>query len=500
MLKAVLRVAVLVMILSMVSVTNCKKPPEDNIINDRTKLPEENSDLLSVLPEGDTLLLVYTPGATKPALNAGDIVVGQAGEGYLKRIVSTSIRGDTLVLATEQASLTDAIEKCAIDTTLALSAVSAEMRSVRAETTYVGGDGKEYRMVIQSRGPTVRPLLDGKQFEVRLPNVRIEISNASGLAAYVACDTIVLQKGLDVDLGLKIHGAEVTEFRAIGRSSEAVRFKGVKLGFVQSILSAEAQLKLATVPLGNVVVWIPTFPPVPIVFLFELGVYVGLGADLSIDVSGEIRNDASVSCTTSVGARYENHSWQGVFERSMYGSADFSFLPVNITAEMQGFLQGSLDTKIYGVAGPSLYLKPYLYDEVTVPPIRLEVGGGIAAGLGFKVEILSKKLAEFDWTFVDYRWAIAETTFDTTGGSGWTRTFGGSGDDLGASVRQTSDGGYVIAGSTNTGHDYDVYLIKTDASGNTDRLPLRPSPGASLRRPTRSPHPPIRLRRGVTRW
>ncbi len=48
----------------------------------------------------------------------------------------------------------------------------------------------------------------------------------------------------------------------------------------------------------------------------------------------------------------------------------------------------------------------------------------------------------------------------------WSKTFGSTGDDRGYSVRQTFDGGYIIAGDTDTGaHGYDAYLIKTDSSG-----------------------------------
>jgi len=51
----------------------------------------------------------------------------------------------------------------------------------------------------------------------------------------------------------------------------------------------------------------------------------------------------------------------------------------------------------------------------------------------------------------------------------WTRTYGGPIWDEGYSVRQTSDGGYIIVGYT---HSYgaggrDVYLIRTDAKGDT---------------------------------
>jgi len=77
-------------------------------------------------------------------------------------------------------------------------------------------------------------------------------------------------------------------------------------------------------------------------------------------------------------------------------------------------------------------------------------------------------IAGYTKSFGAGEWDVYVVKLDANGNLQWTKTIGGKKEDAGRSLIQTSDGGYAIAGTTQSfgAGEWDVYVVKLDANGN----------------------------------
>jgi outer membrane protein assembly factor BamB len=144
--------------------------------------------------------------------------------------------------------------------------------------------------------------------------------------------------------------------------------------------------------------------------------------------------------------------------------------------EEEGYAVQQTADEGYIIAGSKRYFSLLSYDvyllktDATGREIWSKTVGGTDIDLGYSVQ----QTKDGGYIITGSTWPLGYTSnvyllkIDDKGTILWTRTFGGRDLDSGYSVKQTRDGGYIIVGQTWTrrSDSFDVYLIKTDGKGN----------------------------------
>jgi len=159
-----------------------------------------------------------------------------------------------------------------------------------------------------------------------------------------------------------------------------------------------------------------------------------------------------------------NEQWNAIFG----GAAKDGARAVRQTADGGFVLAGYVDS--LGYPGHDFWL---IKTDSSGAEEWNSVFGGAGSDAAFAVEQTSDGgfiMAGYTGSFGAGAYDVWLVKADSSGNEEWNATFGGTETDRGTSVSETSDGGFIVTGQTASfgSGAYDVWLIKTDSAGQEE--------------------------------
>ena len=176
----------------------------------------------------------------------------------------------------------------------------------------------------------------------------------------------------------------------------------------------------------------------------------------------KINASATVPAATERAKEPHADSWQKTFG----GSNDDSGSAVLESSDGGYVMTGH--TSSYGTGGMDIWL---IKTDSAGDEIRSQAFGGKSDDFATSIQ----KTTDGGYIIVGLTSSIGAgerdlwlIKTDASGNEQWDKTFGGSWDDGGISVQQTADGGYIATGATGSMGPSTIWLVKTDGQGNKE--------------------------------
>ncbi|HLC81746.1 MAG TPA: DUF1566 domain-containing protein [Candidatus Nanoarchaeia archaeon] len=354
------------------------------VIADNTRLPENDPAFRSVEVRENELYFIFSRPAGQINIQAGNIVVGSSSGGYLRRVESVELDGNSLLAYTTQASLTDAIQEGRLRGTISFE--------------------QSNKSTLPSEYAVRESSLTSDFSGTVLFNQRTD--TGQGLEIRISRGTLSFTPDLDLDVSISL-------FRIN-------RFSAIASGAIDLDIDVEANIGGRLEASREVEIGLPyvqpfafSIGPVPVVGVASLQLYAGFEAHG--ELAGQVTVGFDCSASLEFGAEYFNGNWTEIWNPGLDCNAHSPELGIQGSTGLEIYLRPELKIMVYGVAGPALDVKPYLSWEGNFSSFSdwfWEITAGISSHLGYRLEVFGRGI-DRSFELFDWRTVIAS---DSSGG------------------------------------------------------------------------------------
>ena len=322
-----------------------------------------------------------------PTPEVGDILVGDEGGGFLRRVTEVRRVGDVVEFTTAPAAMAEAIKAGQFEVSAVLTPDGPQQ---------VGGVGDvvlgSTELVYLANG--VSTTSTGLEL-----NLRIEREVCHGGSA--CADLAVTQRGALTFTPTVTAGVEFGFFQinriytsAEGALDLSLDFHALAtgtVGYEEEVLLAEYSTPFAAVVAG-----------VPVKGRFVMRLHSGVSVDMHAEA--EMTAATSAYAGLEVGAEYRRDNpsgWEPIFTPSLGYSPPTMEWDAWGDAELVGWVRPEIEVVFYESVSPRLGFKPYLVADgkIDLDAWDFRLTGAMDTQVGVNVAILSYELADFEWLF-----------------------------------------------------------------------------------------------------
>lgn len=291
-------------------------------------------------------------------IEVGTIIIGEEGEGYIRRVVEKTVNGSQLILLTEQATMEDVFLSGEFDFELDFNDFE-QIRSFQ----FTLPDTNLY-----SNGP-----------------LSIDLNNAN----------LSLDPNWHLDFRFEDSSIDYFEFSTEGSSYAASA--DIVVSASQSITLLD-EVDTLSHHRKRVVKWVQAgYIPVPVVVVTDL--YWIAEYESTIDAEVAATTNISNTGDLTLGVRYDNSSWEGLYEFNTESAAELTDISGTVNANLKMNLRPLVTVKLYGVVGPEMSVGLMSEGNATlgVPDFNWDFKADVwmETTAGARADILGVTLASF---------------------------------------------------------------------------------------------------------
>ena len=346
--------------------------PGADTVTPQTRLPETSSALVSTMVAPDRLTFTYAAPPSDVHFEPGQVLVGQQGGGYLRKVRSVEASGATLVVLTDDAVITDAIANQTVSMSIDPAAQPGCANCGKISLLDVSGSVLVNTTV---GGVPVKVTLTHAVAELE-PSIDFDLAIAKQHLDRLAV-TIKGTLTLTLDIKAEVGGAATLQ-------------QEVDLSGPDATLLSYSFVFAVPTPIG----------PLPVTGTLEVDAFAGFNGKVS--ASGSLTTGIEGKSSFQLRAAWENGQWSIENEPTFDGMIHRPQLQTLLASELRAYVRPEVRARFYGVAGPRASVTPSLKAVIAaMPPAAptVTLDGCITGQVGFDAKLFGFELVDLTHDF-----------------------------------------------------------------------------------------------------